>query len=166
MPNFKWLPQPLLSLTLLLTWLLVWNSLALGQLVLGAIVAIAIPMIAAPFWPDPPKVRKPVLLLRFAMMVLIDIVAANLTVAKLILVRSPRTLQSRFVHLPLDLDHDFAITLLANTISLTPGTISSELSRDRRNLLIHCLDLDNETTLIMNIKSRYEAPLKQVFETC
>ena len=166
MPGFKWLPQPLLSLTLLLTWLLVWNSLALSPLVLGAIVAIAIPMIAAPFWPDPPKVRKPVVLLRFAMMVLMDIVVANLTVAKLILVRSPRTLQSRFVHLPLDLEHDFSITLLANTISLTPGTVSSELSRDRRNLLIHCLDLDDETALIMNIKSRYEAPLKQVFETC
>ena len=166
MPGFKWLPQPLLSLTLLLTWLLVWNSLALSPLVLGAIVAIAIPMIAAPFWPDPPKVRKPVVLLRFAMMVLMDIVVANLTVAKLILVRSPRTLQSRFVHLPLDLEHDFSITLLANTISLTPGTVSSELSRDRRNLLIPCLDLDDETALIMNIKSRYEAPLKQVFETC
>ncbi len=164
MPTFKWLPQPLLSLVLLLTWLLVWNSLALGHLVLGVIVGIAIPMFTASFWPDRPRVRKPGLLFKFAMTVLVDIVVANLTIAKRIL--TPRTMRSQFVRLPLDLRGDFAITLLANTISLTPGTVSSELSSDRRSLLIHCLDLDDESALIATIKARYEAPLKEVFETC
>jgi multicomponent K+:H+ antiporter subunit E len=95
-----------------------------------------------------------------------DIVIANLVVAKLILLHPPRSYRARFVRLPLDLRNELAITVLASTISLTPGTVSSDLNLNQRYLLIHCLDVEDEAALIARIKARYETPLKEVFEPC
>jgi multicomponent K+:H+ antiporter subunit E len=66
----------------------------------------------------------------------------------------------------LDLKTDMAISLLANTISLTPGTVSAYLTRDRRTLVVHVLDLRSPEGLATGLKARYEAPLKEVFESC
>ncbi|MBP9944414.1 MAG: monovalent cation/H+ antiporter subunit E, partial [Desulfomicrobium sp.] len=91
-----------------------------------------------------------------------DIVIANLTVARLIL-GPVRRLRPAFITFPLDLKNDFAITVLAHSLSLTPGTVSSKVSEDRSTLLIHVLDLDDEEVLVQRIKERYEAPLKEIF---
>ncbi len=102
-------------------------------------------------------------LVRFVLVVHWDIITANVVVARLIL-GSPRKLRPAFVELPLELTDDFAITLLASTISLTPGTVSADVSEDRRTLLIHALDMDDEAELVAQIKQRYERPLKEIFE--
>jgi multicomponent K+:H+ antiporter subunit E len=47
---------------------------------------------------------------------------------------------------------------------LTPGTVSAKLSEDRRTLLVHTLDVDDEAALVAEIKQRYETPLKEIFE--
>ena len=83
--------------------------------------------------------------------------------ARLILGR-PRNLRPAFVVVPLDVRHDLAISLLANTISLTPGTVSAQLSEDRQSLLVHALDIDDQDALVATIKPRYEVPLKEIFE--
>jgi multicomponent K+:H+ antiporter subunit E len=158
-------PHPLLTVTLTAIWLLLMNSLAPGQMLLGFLWGTAIPLFTLRFWPEPVCVRRPLTLLRLVAVLLYDMVVANLRVAWLIL-RGPRRLRPGFVELPLDLDSTLAISLLANTITLTPGTVAARLSPDRRSLLIHCLDLDDPAGLIATIKSRYEVPLKQVFESC
>ena len=56
-----------------------------------------------------------------------------------------------------------AISMLVCVVSLTPGSVSADLSADRRTLLVHALDVPDEAALIAEIKSRYEAPLKEVF---
>jgi multicomponent K+:H+ antiporter subunit E len=103
--------------------------------------------------------------LRFIIRLLGDIVAANLTVARLILGR-PERLRPAFIIVPLALKSDLAISLLANTICLTPGTVSSRLSLDRKHLLVHTLDTADPERLVATIKSRYEAPLQEIFERC
>lgn len=159
------LPHPLMSGVLLLVWLLLMNSVSPGQLMLGAVLGLLIPLLTRSFWPDQPRLHRPGLLLRFIVVLLIDIVVANLSVARLILAPRPR-LRPAFVRLPLDLKNEFAITVLASTITLTPGTVSAELEDDRRHLVLHCLDVDSPHVLIKHIKSRYEAPLREIFEPC
>ena len=67
------------------------------------------------------------------------------------------------------------ITILASTVSLTPGTVSAEVYpwtecmnegevTEQRFLLIHVLNLTDEQALINTIKQRYEAPLKEIFQ--
>ncbi|MBU1654357.1 MAG: Na+/H+ antiporter subunit E [Gammaproteobacteria bacterium] len=159
------LPHPLLTPILAVIWLLLNNSLAPGHVVLGLILGWAIPLFTLRFWPEAVRIHKPLTLLRFLAVVMLDIVLANLVVARLILGR-PRALRPAFLTLPLDLKTELAIGLLANTICLTPGTVSARLSPDRRFLLIHALDAPDGETLIATIKKRYEAPLKEVFEPC
>lgn len=158
------LPHPLLSTALTATWLLLNNSLAPGQLILGAVLGWLIPLFTLRFWPESVRIRKPWVLLRFMGTVLADIVLANLTVARRILGQTGR-LQPAFIELPLELESELAISLLANTICLTPGTVSAQLSPDRRTLLVHALDAPDPDAVRATLKARYEAPLKEVFES-
>lgn len=157
------LPHPLLSVVLLLSWLLMVNDFSLGHWVLGAFLGLALPLLCGNLLLSAPRIRRPGLLLRFIALVLYDIVVANLQVAKLVL--GPRSrLQPGFVEIPLELTDDLAITILASVITLTPGTCSADLSADRRTLLVHGIDVPDPQALVADIKARYEAPLKEVFE--
>lgn len=162
----KGLPQPLLSAVLVILWMLLVNRLTMGHFLLGLLLGLGIPWFTSRFWPERPRLRRPGRLPAFAARVSWDILWANLVVARWILRRSPQTLRSRFVLLPLDLRDDFAVTLLVNIISLTPGTVSSDLAPDRRHLLIHCLNVTDEAALVRQIKTRYEEPLKEIFAPC
>lgn len=160
------LPHPLMTLVLTGIWLLLVNSAVPGQLALGLILGWTIPWFTRRFWPETPRIHRPFALLRFIARVLGDIVTANLNVARLILGR-PERLRPAFFSVPLALKSDLAISLLANTICLTPGTVSSRLSLDRRYLLVHTLDAEEDlSTLAAMLKARYEAPLQEIFEPC
>lgn len=161
----RFLPHPLLTPILAAVWLLLNNSLAPGHIALGLLLGWAIPRFTLRFWPERVRIHRPMKLLRFVAVVLYDIVVANLIVARRILGR-PEHLRPAFVMLPLELTSDLAISLLANTISLTPGTVSARLAPDRRSLLVHGLHVPDAAELVATIKARYEAPLKAVFEAC
>ena len=157
------LPHPLLTVTLTLLWLLLANQPSAGQLVLGALLGWLIPFATSRFWPEHIRIRHPLTLLRYLAVLVIDIVRGSFHVARLIL-RGPAHLRPVFIEIPLALETDLAISLLANTISLTPGTVSALLSEDKRTLVVHTLDTDDAAALIADIKQRYEAPLKKIFE--
>lgn len=159
------LPHPMLTPALAAIWLLLNNSFDPGHIVLGLILGWAIPVLTIRFWPEAVTIRKPFTLLRYIAILLYDIVMANFTVARLIL-GNPDKLQPAFIQLPLDLTSDLAISLLANSITLTPGTLSAQLSADRRYLLVHALNETEPDTLVAAIKQRYEQPLKEIFESC
>lgn len=159
----RWLPHPVLAVVLLIVWALLWNSAEPGVLLLGAVFAVAIAHWTNTFWPDPVRFCNVGALLRFIPLVLYDIVVANLKVARLIL-GPTRKLRPRFLIIPLEISDPHAVVALASTITLTPGTVSVELSEDRRTLYVHALDVDDPEAEVRNIKQRYERPLKEIFE--
>ena len=163
MNRVSWFPKPLHSIVIFGVWLLLNNSAAPGHLLLAAFFALTIPKLCFPLQSDQPKIHKPLKIIRYFFVLLFDIVIANVRVAQLIL-KSNRGLRPAFVALPIDLKGDLPITLLASTISLTPGTLSAEVSEDKSWIYIHVLDLDEEQELINEIKARYEAPLREIFE--
>ena len=155
-------PHPFESAALVLFWLWLNNTLAPGQVLLGTLIGLALPFFARRFWPEREPVSKPWRLLSFAMVVLFDVVTANLRVARAVLGPVHR-LRPGFARVPLDVRTDLGITILASTITLTPGTLSAELSEDRRELLVHYLDEVDEKELVAGIKRRYERPILEVF---
>jgi multicomponent K+:H+ antiporter subunit E len=159
----RWLPQPLMSLSLLAIWLLLQNDISAGHIVLGAVFALLIPLVTAPFWEEPATVRAWLPGVRFGLIVLWDIVVANVQVAGLILFRRPRSLTPQFLIIPLNIESPYAIAILAGTITMTPGTVSADLDPERRHLLVHGLSVDDPDEMIATIKQRYEAPLKEIF---
>ncbi len=156
-------PHPGLTGLLMLIWALVFNSLNPGVLLLGLLLATLIPVFTAPFWPDRPPVRFGLPLLGYLLLVLWDIVVANFQVAYLILFRRNDQLRPAWLSIPLDLHSAEAITVLAGTISLTPGTVSTDISTDGRHLLVHALDTGDAEAEIARIKERYEKRLMEIF---
>jgi multicomponent K+:H+ antiporter subunit E len=157
-------PHPLLSLTLVIVWLGLVNKFTLGNLILGSFIGIVVPMLTAAYWPDRPKIGKPLKIAEYVLIVLWDIIVANVQVAMVILFKSERNIRSEWIPIQLELTSPEAITVLAGTITMTPGTVSATLSADGGCVLVHCLDTDDPDGVRDQIKSRYERRLKEIFE--
>jgi multicomponent K+:H+ antiporter subunit E len=173
-PKYRWLPTPYRSMLLLLVWLLLNQSVELVHLFFGSLLALVIPLLTLRFRDPQPLIERPLLALRYILRVFGDIITANAQVAVLVL-GPKRRLNPAFVRVPLDLQHELPITILASTVSMTPGTVSAEIYPSaellvpgeplpQRWLLIHVLNLSDEAELIASIKQRYEAPLKEIFQ--
>lgn len=160
----KLLPHPGLSMVLVTVWLLLLNSVTVGGFVLGLAVGLVVPLLTAPFWPNRPPLRFGWPMIEYLLVVLFDIVVANVGVARLILFRRNRDLRSAWLAIPLDLRSPEAITVLAGTISLTPGTVSADVAGDGRSLLVHALDVTDREAAVLRIKQRYERRLMRIFQ--
>jgi len=158
----KLLPSPVQSTLLFATWLLLNQSLETGHLLLAAVLAVALPIALDPLVRGGPRPRRPWRIARLAAVVVGDIVVSNVEVARRIL--GPESaLRPGFVELPLALTDPFAIATLAGIITMTPGTLSCAVAPDARTLLVHALHLEDADALVAEIKSRYEAPLMEIF---
>lgn len=157
-------PHPHLTLLLTLVWVLLANAPSLNSLVFGLILGIVIPFITQPYWPDRPKLRNWPMVVEYMLVVLWDIVMANVTVAGIILFKRDADRKPAWISIPLELRSPEAITVLAGTITMTPGTVSCDLSERGLNLLVHCLDAPDPDAVRDEIKQRYERRLKEIFE--
>ncbi|KZY02208.1 MULTISPECIES: Na+/H+ antiporter subunit E [unclassified Sulfitobacter] len=158
------LPHPLLTVLLVAVWALLNNSVSLGTFVVGLFLGWIIPAATAAYWPDRPAVPRPFKLLTYAVIVIWDILVANVVVALIVLFKPNRNIKSAWVEIPLELRAPEAITMLAGTITLTPGTLSADLSRDGRSLLVHALHAPDPDAVRDDIKNRYERRLKEIFQ--
>lgn len=157
-------PHPYLSLTLVLLWFLLVNDTSLGSLVMALVLGTLIPLLTSAWWPDRPRVHHPWGLISYILIVLWDVIVANFQVASIILFMPRAKIRSAWVTVPLDLTSPEAISLLAGTITMTPGTLTADFSADGRALLIHALHAPDPKALSLEIKTRYEARLKRIME--
>ncbi|HQR55127.1 MAG TPA: Na+/H+ antiporter subunit E [Burkholderiaceae bacterium] len=157
------LPAPLLSAMLFVGWLLLVGSVAVGHIVLAAALAIVIPLWSERLRPDAPRIGAWGAVVRLTGVVLYDIVASAFVVARQILGPEER-IRPGFVWVPLSIREPYGLASLASIITMTPGTLSVDLSEDRQHLLVHALHVDDPADLIASIKRRYEVPLMAIFE--
>lgn len=157
-------PHPVLSVVLVIVWVLLVNTLTLNAVVFGAILGLLVPLLTRAYWPDVPRLRNPVKIAEYLLVVLWDIVVANVQVAMIILFKSDAARRPGWITVPLDLRTPEAITVLAGTITMTPGTVSSDLSADGHAILVHCLHAPDPDAVRDQIKSRYERRLMEIFE--
>ena len=157
------IPHPLLSLTLLLVWLGLVNKVTPGNLILGGAIGLAVPILTAAYWPNRATVARPLKIAEYVLIVLWDIVVANVQVALVVLFKRRADIRSEWIPVRLELTSAEAITVLAGTITMTPGTVSCDLSADGCSLLVHCLDAPDAEAAVQQMKDRYEARLKEIF---
>lgn len=161
----RWLPFPRLSIALLLTWLLLNESVSPSDLLLGAVLGILIPLLCRPLVPDGyPKLHKPFVLFRLLGMALVEIVRSCLNVSWLILSPRRHGLNSQFITIPLDMRSPYGLALLSCLINSTPGTVWVEILPERHELALHVFDLHDAQWWVDTIKTRYEKPLMEIFE--
>lgn len=154
-----------LVVTLSIVWAAVTGSFTVLNLLLGAFVGA----IAALFIRD--RIGRPHLASRFgrilslALLFIAELALAAWRVA--ILVISPnmhKRLAPSIIAYPLTVTRDVEITLLANLITLTPGTLSVDVSEDRSVLYIHVLEMHDRDEVIASIKNGFEARIIEVFQ--
>ncbi|CAN7170977.1 Na+/H+ antiporter subunit E [Pseudoxanthomonas sp. LjRoot143] len=162
----KWrkrlLPSLPLSLTVFCFWLLMNDDISVGQIVLALVLALTIPLFAARLDREFARIGRLSSIPRMLCVLALDIVRSNITVALQVL-GPERNIHPGFIWVPLDIGNIHGIAALTSIITLTPGTVSSALSDDRRYLLVHVLNLDDADEVIRQIKTRYEAPLMEIF---
>ena len=157
------LRHPVLIAVLALVWVLLVNDFSWGAAVFGVLLGTAIAAITGPYWAQGVKLRNPLAMIEYFFIVLWDIVVSNVQVAYLVLFRRGDSLQSQFITIPLALESPEAIATLAGTITMTPGTLSADVSADGRSLLVHCLETTDPAGTVAGIKSRYESRLMRIF---
>jgi multicomponent K+:H+ antiporter subunit E len=156
------LPHPGLSALLVVVWMVMVGDPTFGTLALGLVVGVGVPLFTAPWWPGRPRLRfLPGFF--YCGLVLWDIVVANFHVATIILTKPNRDLRPAWLVVPLELTSPEAITVFAGTISLTPGTVSADISACGKFLLVHALHAPDPAAEIAKVKARYEARLKEIF---
>lgn len=161
---FRWLfPHPFLTLILAGVWILLQNQVSAGMVVFGFILGLIIPQMTSNWWPDTPKGFRMGKMVPYSFMVLWDILVANLQVAWIVLTVPNARLRPAWIVVPLELKQPEAITVLAGTITLTPGTVSADLSDEGHSLLVHVLHTDDPDGVRDDIKTRYERRLLEIF---
>jgi multicomponent K+:H+ antiporter subunit E len=161
---YRWLlPHPFLTLILAVVWILLQNDVTAGMVVFGIILGILIPWMTSIWWPDTPKGFRLGKMIGYSLVVMWDIMVANIQVAWIVLTVPNSKLKPTWIVVPLELKQPEAITVLAGTITLTPGTVSADLSDEGHSLLVHVLHTDDPDGVRDEIKSRYERRLMEIF---
>jgi len=154
---------PVAGAGLLLFWLLLNQSLSLGQIVIGSFAAIVGGWALTTLGSPEGRMRRPSAMLRLSGLVLADIVRSNIAVARIVLGSGKRERRSGFVDIPIDLRNPYGLAMLACIITSTPGTLWVNFDERSGKLTIHVLDLLDDSDWPGTIKNRYERLLLEVF---
>jgi len=149
-----------LNLLLAVLWAMI-RGVEVPNLVVGFLLAYLVLWTVRPVLGDTAYFRKTGGLLRFAVFLLVELILANLRVARDVLSPRPRR-RPGVVAVPLEARTDVEITLLANLITLTPGSLSLEVSEDRRVLFVHSMFVDSPEGLREEIKTGFERRLLEL----
>jgi multicomponent Na+:H+ antiporter subunit E len=152
----------LLNLILALVWGAVTGSFDPGNLLFGFVLGFF------SLWlvrerVDRRSFYRPARISRLVWLFLKELCLSSYRVA-LDTLRPQMTVEPGIIALPLDLKTDAEIMLLANLISLTPGTLSVDVSSDKSTLYIHAMDVDDPEELCRDIKEGFEHLIKDAME--
>lgn len=150
------------NILLAVNWALLTGHFTLENLLSGYVIGFVLLWILRRAFAGTsyfPKVRKA---LSFFIAFLWELFRANLSVARTVLLERREDIRPAFIGIPLEARTDAEIALLANLITLTPGTLSLDVSEDRRVLYIHTLDVEDVDALRVEIKRSLERRLLEV----
>lgn len=156
-------PHPGLAVFLMLFWMVLADSWTFGSLVMALVLGTLIPFFTAPWWPGKPRLQRPLELVAYLVIVVYDVVISSYQVAKIILFMPRDQIRSAYVPVPTTLTSPEAVALLAGTITMTPGTLTADISADGRTLLIHSLHAPDPDEIREGILARYETRLKRIY---
>ncbi len=151
----------LLNLILALTWAALQGELSAANLVIGFLVSAAAIYLFRRMFFGPLYFRKLVLGMTLVLVFIKELVKANIAVLRVVI--SPRLrVRSGVIAVPTELTNDVALTMLANMITLTPGTLTLDISPDRRYLYVHTLNLEDPEAVKAEIRAAFEVYLREL----
>jgi multicomponent Na+:H+ antiporter subunit E len=146
-----------------LAWVALTGDFSVWNVGFGLVLSALALLVARPLGPYPVFARvRPLKLVSLLLFLAWEIVVANLKVAAVVL-GPRRLLRPALVAVPLDAKSDAQIAVLSNFISLTPGTLSLDVSPDRRTLYVHAMSVSSPEALRREIKEGFERRVMEAF---
>jgi len=152
-----------------LVWLALTGATDLQEVLAGLVVALIISLIAGTFLVTTEKSGHPVQ--RFFMGIAYlfkfvwEMIKANFNVA-FIVINPALPIRPGIVKIKSRLTKDSAMTVLTNSITLTPGTLTVDINPETHAIYVHCIVVDSidveENS--RNIAGRFEKLIREVFE--
>lgn len=137
-------------LWLVAVWLMLWSDLSIANTLSGVVVALAIVALFGT-WHRGHVVIRPWHATKFVLYFLAKLVESSVVVVRAVLTPASRV-YTGIVAVPLRVDTDAVVTLVADVISLTPGTLTLEVRRDPPTLYVHALDVRNVEAMQADVR--------------
>ena len=151
----------LINVMLTLAWGAVTGSFTFVNLALGFALSTAAMWLIREQFGTSNYFKRSWLIVSLAVLFLKELVLSAVRVARLVLTPSMH-IRPGFIAFPLTTDRPAEITLLANMITLTPGTLSVDVSDDRKTLYVHAIDVPDKDVLVTDIAQGFE---RKIMET-
>lgn len=149
------------NILLSFAWIALTGSFTFGNFAFGFIISFGILWVVHARKTEFRYFRTIGKVVRFFFAYLFEMIKSNINVAFHV-VNPVSALKPGIVEIPLEAKTNLEITLLANMVMLTPGTLSMDVSTDRKVLYVHSMYIEDKQKFIDEIKTRYEKPLLEI----
>lgn len=144
-----------INILLALAWAALLGEMTTGTLLVGFLLAYGVLYLLFRKHDEQNYLKKLPRLISFLFYYGFEIIKSNLVIAYDILTPTPY-MKPGVIAIPIKARNDLEITLLANLITMTPGTLSLDLSNDRKVLYVHAMYIDNPEKIRRQIQDELE----------
>ena len=152
----------LVNICLALAWAAVSGSFSMPNLILGFVLGMVVLFLIREQVGTLGYLSRARKLMSLMLLFLVELAKSAAKVAKLALTPN-LDLKPGFFAYELKTDHDFEITILANLITLTPGTLSVDVSEDKKFLYVHAVTIDDVEAMREDIANGFERKIMEAF---
>jgi len=153
--------QLILNLLIGVIWMFLSESYSLASFLVGFVIGALLLLLLNRFIPDSYYFKHVKAIGYLIFLFIKELIMANIEVLKWVY-KPKLNFEPGIIALPIDVKKNWEITLLANLITLTPGTLSVDVSRDQRFIYIHAIDLPDVNETIVGIKDTFEKAIREV----
>ncbi|MFB9973577.1 Na+/H+ antiporter subunit E [Allobacillus sp. SKP2-8] len=153
--------QIIFNLLIAVLWMFMTESYTFVTFLIGYIIGIALLFLLRRFIPDAFYFKRVLLMIKLILLFLKELIGSTWQIAKLVY-KPKLSVEPGIFALPTELRTNWEITLLANLISLTPGTLSVSISDDHTTIYIHAMDMPDIEKEIEGIKETFEKAIMEV----
>ncbi|MBY6035397.1 Na+/H+ antiporter subunit E [Fictibacillus nanhaiensis] len=153
--------QLILNLLIGVIWMFLSESYSFASFLVGFVIGTALLFLLNRFIPDSFYFKQVKAIGYLIFLFIKELILANIEVLKWVY-KPKLNFQPGIIALPIDVKKNWEITLLANLITLTPGTLSVDVSKDQRFIYIHAIDLPDVNETIVGIKDTFEKAIRGV----
>ncbi len=151
-----------INVLLALVWTFLTGSFTPNTLIEGFIVGYLVLWLASPLYGPSTYFKKFRQAISFLLFFVWELIVATLRVAYVV-IKPNLDIQPGIVAVPLDVKTDMEIMLLANMITITPGSLSLDVSYDRRVIYVHVMHVTDVEAYRREIKQGFERRIGELF---
>lgn len=152
-----------INIQLALVWTFLTGSFNPNTLIQGFIIGYLVLWLTSPLYGTSSYFKKFRQATSFLLFFIWELVISTLRVAYVV-IKPNLDIQPGIVAVPLDVKSDTEIMMLANLITLTPGSLSLDISHDRRVIYIHVMHVTDVEAYRREIKQGFERRIGELFQ--